>query len=273
MSSWNNGKAHFREMKSGVSKNDAVVCAIVLNEEPYLDEWIQYHFALGFSHIYLYDNSDDHRLKNKNSDTVTIIHFPGKTKQMDAYRLFITQYKKKHQWAAVIDCDEFIVLKKHNNIISFLNEYRDCSAIALNWIMFGTSHEKTYQNQPVTSRFRYCSKSINHHVKCIVQLQHAIMYIDPHHPSLIKGQIHDTNRKIINGPFHPAGDSTIACIHHYYTKSEQEFREKIERGRADISQKRNLDELIDIHSKNNDVYNSDAWDFYSAHIAHIAHIT
>ena len=55
-------------------------------------------------------------------------------------------------------------------------------------------------------------------------------------------------------------------IHHYYTKSEQEFREKIERGRADIPEKRNLDELIDIHFKNNDTYNSDAWDFYSAHV-------
>ena len=62
------------------------------------------------------------------------------------------------------------------------------------------------------------------------------------------------------------GDAKVACIHHYYTKSEQEFREKIERGRSDIVEKRSLNELDDIHSKNNDVYNSDAWDFYSRHL-------
>jgi hypothetical protein len=263
--SYNNGRTHFREKKSG-SKNDAVICAIALHEEPYIDEWIQYHIALGFSHIYLYDNSNDHILKNKNSDKITIIYFPGKTKQMEAYQIFIIQYKKKHQWVAMIDCDEFIVLKKHNTIISFLNEYHDCSAIALNWIMFGTSHEKTYSNQPVTSRFRYCSNVTNHHIKCIVQLKYIHTYPGPHHPSLISGHIYDTNRNIVNGPFNSLGDSTIACIHHYYTKSEQEFREKIERGRADIPEKRNLDELIDIHSKNNDTYNSDAWDFYSTHV-------
>lgn len=266
MSSWNNGRTHFREIKSNVSKNDAVVCAIVLNEGPYLDEWIQYHLALGFSHIYLYDNSVDNCLKNKNSDKITVIHFPGKTKQLEAYQIFVTQYRKKHQWAAMIDCDEFIVLKKHNNVISFLNDYKHCSTVALNWIMFGTSQQKTYSNQPVTSRFRYCSNSINHHVKSIVQLAYVLSWADPHHPVLSKGHVHDANQNIFNGPLNPLGDSTIACIHHYYTKSEQEFREKLERGRADISQKRNLDELIDIHSKNNDIYNSDAWDFYSASV-------
>ena len=67
--SWNNGRIHFREKKSG-SKNDAVICAIALHEEPYIDEWIQYHLALGFSHIYLYDNSNDHILKNNHLRSV-----------------------------------------------------------------------------------------------------------------------------------------------------------------------------------------------------------
>lgn len=82
---------------------------------------------------------------------------------------------------------------------------------------------------------------------------------------LLNGVICNINKNIINGPFNEDYNSDIAYIHHYYTKSEQEFREKIERGRADISEKRKLDELIDIHSKHNDVVNTDAWDFYSKH--------
>ncbi len=91
-------------------------------------------------------------------------------------------------------------------------------------------------------------------------------YKNPHRPLLIKGGVFDTNRLYISGSFNPEGDTNIAYINHYYTKSEQEFREKIERGRADILNKGSLDELIDIHSKNNDVYNSDAWDFFVNYI-------
>jgi acyl-CoA dehydrogenase len=47
--------------------NDAVICAIALNEERYIDEWIQYNLFLGFSHIYIYDNSSNNVLKNKKS--------------------------------------------------------------------------------------------------------------------------------------------------------------------------------------------------------------
>lgn len=297
MSSWSSGRIHFRERKTPVpslipnpiqipvstpsilnefpskyvsnrltAKNDAIVCCIALNEEPYIDEWIKYHLALGFSHIYIYDNSDTNTLKNRNSNNVTIIHFPGKTKQLEAYDMCVLQYKNKHKWCAFIDCDEFIVLKKHNSIMEFLNEYNDCDSIALNWLMFGSSNKKEYHNEPVTSRFRYCSSTVNDHIKCICKLNSINKYASAHHPQLYKGDVFDTNKKIIYGPLNSDGDLSVACIHHYYTKSEEEFREKIERGRADIIQKRSLDELINIHSNNNNVYNSDAWDFYSKHL-------
>jgi hypothetical protein len=77
----------------------------------------------------------------------------------------------------------------------------------------------------------------------------------------------DTSYQQITGPFHPTGKADIACIHHYYTKSEKEFREKIERGRADTVEKRSLTELDNVHSGNNDVTNTDAWDFYSKHLS------
>jgi len=62
MSLWSN-RVHFRERKTSI--NDAVVCAIALNEDLYIDEWITYNMALGFSHIYIYDNGET--LKDKKS--------------------------------------------------------------------------------------------------------------------------------------------------------------------------------------------------------------
>ena len=88
MSSWNS-------IRSNKQKLDAVICVIALHEELYIDEWIQYHLALGFSHIYIYDNSDTNTLATKQSDRVIVRHFPGKQKQFEAYNQFTIQYRKK----------------------------------------------------------------------------------------------------------------------------------------------------------------------------------
>lgn len=303
MSSWSSGKVHFRERKmpnrqppiseniqnnvieqspstideinftspskyvSTKSKdkvNDAVVCAIALNEELYIDEWINYNLALGFSHIYIYDNSDTNTLKDKKSDKVSIIHFPGKTKQLEAYDIFTISYRKKHKWCAFIDCDEFIVLKKDISIVDFLNKYDKYSSIGLNWLMFGTANKTSYSSEPVTYRFQYCSNKVNIHIKCISKLESINKHITPHYAQLKDGhKVFGVNGNLIQDSFNYLGDTSIACIHHYYTKSEEEFVKKIKRGRADIIEEPRFSELNDIHSQNNDTYNSDAWDFYS----------
>lgn len=288
MSSWGGGRVHFRERRlpksveapTKIVEYDskplpsrwivpnyfAVICAIALDEELYIDEWIRYHRLLGFSHIYIYDNSNDNILKDKESEFVTIIHFPGPVKQLEAYDIFTTTYRDKHTWGAFIDCDEFIILKRHSTIIDFLKEYSDCDGVGLNWLMFGTSNHKHYSNEPVISRFRHCAATLDSHIKTIVKLKNIYKYISPHIPLLERGSIYNTNREIIKDKFNDSIQSDVAYIHHYYTKSEEEFIKKINRGRSDIPEKRSLDELVELHSKNNNVYNSDAWDFYSKHL-------
>lgn len=292
MSSWSGGKVHFRERKMPTPKiispsptlnisipqipskylfnskniNDVVICAIAFEEEPYIDEWIKYNLALGFSHIYIYDNSDTFTLKNKNADNVTVIHFPGEQKMLESRNIFIVQYRNKHKWVAHIDIDEFIVLKKHNNIIDFLNDYDDCDSIAINWLMFGTSNDINYRNEPVTKRFQYCSNDINIHYKCISKIKSINLCTHSHRPLLHNGSIYDTNRIVINDIFNPNGDYNVACIHHYYTKSEEEFKAKIERRMVDEHPKRQKSLLDEVHTRDNDVFNSDAWDFYSKHL-------
>lgn len=291
MSSWSGGKIHFRERKfkpisqSNVLDNPttnivlpskyvipetykqiAAVCAIALNEEPYIDEWIEYNLFLGFSHIFIYDNSDNNALKDKHSENVTIIHFPGKVKQLEAYTHFTYNYTNVYKWGAFIDCDEFIVLKKHSNIYSLLHDYDSFNGLALNWLMFGTSNKINYENEPVTKRFCYCSNKIHPHYKSILKLKAIDRFMNPHRATLKNSITVDINKQYVYEDTHNLEENNVAVIHHYYTKSEQEFKEKIQRGRADIIQKRSTEELINIHSQNNDVFNSEAWDFYSKHL-------
>lgn len=76
MSSWSGNKIHFRERKIPKSyinsikeiENDvhpspsrwiipnyfAVICTIALEEDLYIDEWIEYNKLLGFLHTYIF---------------------------------------------------------------------------------------------------------------------------------------------------------------------------------------------------------------------------
>ena len=38
-------------------KYKTIICAILKDETPYLEEWIKHHLAIGVEHFVLYDNN------------------------------------------------------------------------------------------------------------------------------------------------------------------------------------------------------------------------
>jgi hypothetical protein len=254
-------------LKRNGGNDKAAICVIVLGEERYIDEWIQYHLFLGFSHIVIYDNSDRNEmahLGNKYESFVTVIPFPGRFKQYDAYNDFTCRYKCIYRWGAFIDCDEFIVLRSHDNINSFLNEYCEEGAVALNWLLFGNNGRLVYENLPVLERFTRRCRGVDRHVKSIVNLIDVDFINNSHFPLLNHGRVKTTQRQAIDGPYNPDGDFSIAAIHHYYCKSEEEFDAKCRKGRVDIAQERLKSDYEGQGS--NDVIDSSAWDFYRSHL-------
>jgi hypothetical protein len=236
----------------------AALCAIVLDAEAYLDEWIDYNLALGFTDIFLYDNSDTFDLEQfprlllptTDSARLHVVHFPGPARQMEAYHECAKavmarnqQQRQRTTWVAFFDIDEFLVLRQHANVIDFLSQHCPSGMLGINWYMFMTANETMYRPLPVTKRFQYREASINQHVKSIVRLEDMNMEMAPHaHFAYLKklGQHKDTNGKIIGdeaghpGPFNPDGPTDVAVLHHYVTKSLKEYVDKTMRGRADI---------------------------------------
>ena len=222
---------------------DAVICVIVLNEERYIDEWLDHHKKIGFSKVYMYDNSDENTMKNYESDFVHVTHLPGKVMQSKAYEHFFTNFGKFHKWCAVIDVDEFIKLKKHENIVQLLQEYIPIKgALGINWVLFGSNGHETYSPEPVTKRFTKRQKGVNIHIKCIVNTSSVSIYDHPHMPT--NCPIIDTNGNVfINSPFNENGDDRVVQLNHYFVKSKEEFLIKINKGRSDQIQKRTFDEF------------------------------
>ena len=247
----------------------AVICAIVLDEQRYIDEWISYHRKLGFGHVYLYDNSDTHSMKYVGSDFVTVIHWPGKKQQIRAYDHFAKTHRDSgaHTWAAFIDVDEFIVLLKHETIVDFLAASCPDGSVCLNWYLFGSNGHETYQPRPVLERFTKRQSLSNPHVKSIVRLRDFVGVSDPHSFVTTSGT---TRRDCVGRPVPDPGSLyddpgavsvQVARINHYFCKSREEFEIKRNRGRADVDCPRRPEEFDQCDF--NDVEDTGALDFFN----------
>ena len=213
--------------------NKAVVCSIQTKEDAYIDEWVDYHLGIGFEVIYIYDNSVNYDLRNWGNkrflDNVRVKHFPGFRKQLLAYKDCAKRAKKDGAtWAAFFDIDEFLLLKKNENINEFLVEYGPSKgAIGINWLIVGTSNATKYEAKPVTLRFQHTDpqNGANVHIKTIARVKEIKKFNTPHCAIFIDKTTKtiDTNGYTINGPFNRNMTTDIAVLYHYRYKSKEEF--------------------------------------------------
>ena len=230
---------------------------IIKNEE-YLEEFIIYHRLLGVEHFYIYDNESsfpvNERLKHYYyHKCCSIIHFPGSVKQMDAYNHCIQHYGKETDWLLIIDGDEFVLPKKHNNLIDFINEYNDYSAVALNWINFGSGYHQFKQKGYLIENYTYCQKEPDGHVKSFCRPCDVKKIYNPHFVILkdknelkYKGYVDPLKNKLIFDNVNYYNNKTanesigVIQVNHYWGRSYQEFEQKINRGRAMMGNKRDM---------------------------------
>ncbi len=210
--------------------NTASLCTIVKDEELYLDEWTDYNLAIGFTDIVIYDNSVgnnllERRKRNRPGDErVEIVHWLGDGQQLAAFRDCAERCRARNRtWAAFFDVDEYLVLRKHANILSLLHEYCQSGAVSFNWYLFGTSGLTAYSAEPVTRRFKMRVSHVIEAVKSVVKLSDWKGFENPHFPLLTSGSQKDTNNRSFVGHRNAKGKMDIASLNHYWSKSTKEF--------------------------------------------------
>ena len=205
-------------------KYNVSIVAIAKNEGIYFKEWIEYHKLIGVDHFYIYNNESTDNIREVldpyiKSGLVTFTDFPGKERQGPAYNDAIAKYKNETRWLCPLDLDEFICLKKHNDINEFMENFNDCFQVSLHWMYFGSSgHEKQPKGlviESFTKRAKKCYKSI----KSIFNPRTAVDAM-PVHYVIGVGKWVDEHHVDIGD----AKDSVdIAQINHYFVKSKEEF--------------------------------------------------
>ena len=237
-------------------KNNALVC-IAKNEDNYIQEWIDYHLKLGFSGIYVYCND----WKYANDDPrVHVTDIAGHQQQLNAYNDFIARHSGPYDWALFIDVDEFLNIKKFSDVGDMFDSYDKFLAVGFNWRLFGDSNIKFDGNYSVLKRFTKCQAGLNRHIKTAINLaafrKHGLRlpkFVNPHfidYGYYDKVTVNAAKTGYIIGPWHTSDDLTVPCLHHYFTKTLDEWNCRRGYGRADMdpsgsSFKRTLNEFYE----------------------------
>ena len=225
------------------TKIKVCLCAVGKNENKYINEFVDHYKNYGIDKIFIYDNNDidGEKFEEKISkfiklEFIQIINHRGERGiQKRMYQDCYDKNNKKYNWLIFFDFDEFIHLKKYNNIKEFLNskKFIKCNSIYLNFLLHTDNNMKFYDNRSLSERF---TETITNKKYCIGK-------------SIIKGNLKNIRLTSVHtlgihkrrcngfGKFIESKgrrclipDYKYNYIDHYYTKSTEEFINKINRG-------------------------------------------
>lgn len=223
------------------------ICAILKNELPYLLEWIAFHKVVGFSDFVLYDNmSNDgsHAVLTalQEAGEITFFSWPdaiGPNRQIMAYNHYLQHFRSRHDWTLFLDLDEFFVPVQEQTVHSLLNVSEETAAIAINWMIFGSTGAGIRSEGLVIERFvRRAPEDFqqNYPFKSLCRTA-LIDRPGIHAPKPWRGSTRNLKQEKV-GVFgfdwsHLQNSHEKFRIHHYFVKSLQEWELKKKRGRPD----------------------------------------
>ena len=239
---------------SSLFKHGLAAVLITKNNARYLREWIEYHLLAGVDHFYIYDNDGTDNLQEVlkpyiDAKIVDCKKISGKSAQCAAYNDAVENYRFDCRYMAFIDDDEFILPRGTKSVKDVLAEVLEkhpvAAGLTVNWHVFGAGRQtKADYSHNVMERFMYRTPDnfvigdnvMNSHVKTIANPRCIDLIFIPHFAVYLEGKFAINS----NGDFVPHSfDNSIPddkiIINHYYTKSEEEYTVKVNRGRADAT--------------------------------------
>ena len=224
-------------------------------EDYYLKEWLDYNEKLGFDKVLMFQNDWKCELEHPILEKHVC---NGNSIQVPLYNNVLND-NTEYDWLAFIDCDEFIVLKKHNNIKEFIEEYQhSTNVIGLNWTFFGNLGKLSREGDSLIKQFPMRNKGTDQHIKVLVNARSGERMMLPHNTF---GLSMDTNGKRFNGPFNPGGPMDVAYINHYHNKTKEDWELRCKRGRVDAPVPHDYDQWEREKNSNNEVEDLSAYNF------------
>jgi len=236
-------------------------------DEKHIKEWAAHHLLIGFNYVYIFDHKSKIPLKEvfNNFDKRVIIercelNVPPKFILMNKARNIAAIMKA--DWFIYLDADEFIIFNNnYMGVKQMLSRYHFADSLALNWVMFGTNNHVKEPEGLILENYTKSDLTLNQHVKTFVRPSQISLAgpTNPHNYNIVNPNrmFAITGESMMNKVFNPSNMSFDKCpafIAHYYSQSEETYKErKILLPSDDIGSIRQEDH--DIHSKHNETEN------------------
>ena len=234
---------------SNIESNDIThqkgvgICSIGRKENLYAKEFVEYYLKLGIKKIIIYDNNEINGEKFEDvlkeyviNGKVEIIDIHGfESAQLPSYNDCYNKYRNQFDFLLFLDFDEFITIENNIDINTFLynDKFNKCETIVLNWVVYGDNNLAKYDNRTLIERFTKPYSSRNKG-KCIVRTNISnLIIIYTLWIGINTKYFCDSNGNRIFPKYSSLSNSTNkpkAYIKHFYTKSAEEFCNKINKG-------------------------------------------
>lgn len=124
-----------------------VKIATVTNNPHLITDWVEWHKKFHFDEIIIFNNSDT---LFKIDGTTEIDCKNVEAPQLKVYQSFIDQMQF-NDWVLFLDDDELLDLE--GDVHDFLEPYKNCDTVRLNWKCYGDNGELHYRAAPIWERF------------------------------------------------------------------------------------------------------------------------
>ncbi len=235
-------------------------------ETRYITEWLTYHRAIGFDHVFLYCNDDNPAELFREvlpftlgpQPFVTFRHHPQQGQQPQMYADFLARNRRDCEWISFFDVDEFLRLPPGESISSFMGRFpEDIDCVMFNMVYFGPNGHKTppdglvletltRREETIHCLTKYCARATAFNSPKFFDFSdehwywHTLHYIAAPLPKTVNILGEDMNgyydgfpdqpTKFVNEPARKQALLGSAIIHHYAFRSEAHFIQRFERG-------------------------------------------
>jgi hypothetical protein len=237
-------------IKNYIIKNTKVcICTPVKKENRYIKEYVEHYIKYGVDKIFLYDNNElnGERLEDVIGEfikkgIVEVFDYRGKVKPL--FNIMNNCYQRNYQiydWIIFFEVDEYIHLYNYTNVKLYLQRdvFKNCEKIHLNWVHHTDNNLIYYDDRPLHIRFPEVEPNARNNVSGSVNSVKSILR--GHIPNVVIDCIHKLTLKLkgCDGFGNPQvilsidtnnSDFTYYYIDHYYSKSVEEFVEKLNKG-------------------------------------------
>lgn len=221
------------------------LCTIGKNENLYVKEFVEYYKQLGFDKIVIFDNNniDDEKLENVlrdyvNNNFVKIIDIRGlKSVQIAAFNFCYQKYNYLYDWIAFFDFDEYLFINESNKIKDYIykEEFQKCQSILFNWYFYDDNDLEKYENKSILERFNHLKQKTLRAKSMVRGNINNLLIPSTHIIGININYFCNSNGiRVFPKTFYDIDypKNNKAFIKHFYTKTVEEFCNKILKGDA-----------------------------------------